>query len=70
QDSALDKLFLEVEPEGFRIVRVSLLDPFNNKTTITFSEIEEGKVLSPSLFRFEIPPGVEVVRPPRLPPSR
>ncbi len=70
QESALDKLFLEVEPEGFKIVSVSVLEPLKNKITITFSEIEEGMLLSPSLFRFEVPPGVEVVRPPRLPAPR
>ena len=58
---------MEVRREDFLIVRSALIDPFGNVTDIRFEEIRVDKIPPLELFTFRIPPGVEVVRPPRLP---
>jgi hypothetical protein len=32
-----------------------------------FSDIDTGRAVDPTLFQFQVPPGVEVVTPPMLP---
>ena len=65
----LKEILLEVRKEDFLIVRSALIDPFGNITDIRFEEIRVDKIPPLELFTFQIPPGVEVVRPPRLPGS-
>jgi len=43
---------------------IYLYDPFGNLTTISLSNIEIDKGVQDSLFRFTVPNGVEIVRPP------
>ncbi|MEZ5650475.1 MAG: outer membrane lipoprotein carrier protein LolA [Burkholderiaceae bacterium] len=44
-------------------VRMSVLDAFDRTTVFVFSDIEINPSLPPERFRFEIPDGVDVVRP-------
>ncbi|MFC1491428.1 outer membrane lipoprotein carrier protein LolA [Nitrospinota bacterium] len=58
------QMWLEVDPESYRITGLEYIDNFGNKTRIRFLNMEEGTLLSPGLFEFEIPSGVEVLKTP------
>ncbi|MFQ5894874.1 MAG: outer membrane lipoprotein carrier protein LolA [Nitrospinota bacterium] len=66
---SIQKLTLVVGAKSFQILETAILDPMGNLTSVRFTRVEEGVELAPSLFRFQVPPDVEVVRPPRLPAS-
>ena len=51
---------IEAHPDG-QVMRLSLLDHQGNRTEFLFEEIRENRGLSDSLFRFEIPPGVDIL---------
>ncbi len=51
---------IEVHPDG-QVMRVSLLDHQGNRTEFLFEDIRENRGLSDSPFRFEIPPGVDIL---------
>lgn len=52
---------IEVNPTDGQVLRVSLLDYQGNRTEFFFENIRENRGLSDWLFRFEIPPGVDIV---------
>ncbi|MEE9264432.1 MAG: outer membrane lipoprotein carrier protein LolA [Vicinamibacteria bacterium] len=52
---------IEVHPEDGQVMRISLLDYQGNRTEFLFEDIRENRGLSDSLFRFEIPPGVDIL---------
>jgi outer membrane lipoprotein carrier protein len=52
---------IEVRPDDGQVMRVSLLDQQGNRTEFLFEDIRENLGLPDYLFRFEIPPGVEVL---------
>jgi outer membrane lipoprotein carrier protein len=52
---------IEVQPANGQVMRVSLLDQQGNRTEFLFEDIRENRGLSDSLFRFEIPPGVDIL---------
>ena len=52
---------IEVHPANGQVIRVSLLDQQGNRTEFLFEDIRENRGLSDSLFRFEIPPGVDIL---------
>ncbi len=53
-------LLLEVEPDAAIIVRLVIFGPFGEANEFRFTEIERDTDLADELFRFTIPPGVEV----------
>jgi outer membrane lipoprotein carrier protein len=67
---SLERLVIEVRADDFNIVRSSVVDVFGNVTDVEFSEIVTDRPLLDDLFTFEIPHGVEILRPPRLPTGR
>jgi outer membrane lipoprotein carrier protein len=58
---------LGIDPTSSLVVRVRLRDALGNLTTMRFSDIDTGRAVDPTLFQFQVPPGVEVVTPPMLP---
>ena len=52
---------LEVRPSDGQVRRVSLLDEQGNRTDFFFEDIRENIGLPDYLFRFEVPPGVDVL---------
>ena len=41
-----------------------LYDPFGNLTTVKLKDIKIDKEVPGSLFKFDVPAGVEVIKPP------
>ena len=56
-----DYVVLEVGPQDCEIRRVILVDSQGNHTEFVFEEIRENRDLPDSLFRFTVPPGVEIL---------
>lgn len=57
---SLEKLFLVVERNSFKILQAKIQDAMGNVTQITFSRIQFNNNLSDSLFNFTPPKDVEV----------
>jgi outer membrane lipoprotein carrier protein len=55
------RAFVDVEPSG-RLREVQLEDVQGNRTRFRFEGVRENTGLRDSLFRFDVPPGVEVIR--------
>lgn len=66
----LSEVRLGIDPRSYVIVKVTLLDALGTVTTLTFSDIDTDVAIDPSLFQFQVPPGVEVVTPPLFPAPR
>jgi outer membrane lipoprotein carrier protein len=61
EQAEVQRAFLDVEPSG-RLRSILLEDLQGNRTRFRFEGLRENTGLPDKLFRFEIPPGVEVVR--------
>lgn len=48
--------------DGPRLARMELVDAFGQTVRLRFEAVERNPELDPALFRFEPPPGVDVVR--------
>jgi outer membrane lipoprotein carrier protein len=57
----VQKAFLDVEPSG-RIRSILLEDVQGNRTRFRFESVRENTGVKDELFRFAVPPGVEVIR--------
>ncbi len=64
--AALQELLLAVDPERALVTAALVVDPFGNRTRITFEDIRTNVGLPDSRFAFTVPPGAKVVQPPRL----
>jgi outer membrane lipoprotein carrier protein len=56
----LQRAYVDVEPSG-RIRSILLEDVQGNRTRFRFDSVRENTGLPDRLFRFEVPPGVEVI---------
>jgi len=63
----LEKLFLMVDKEDFKILQARIQDIMGNLTQMTFSKIQFDNQLADSLFTFVPPQGVEVFNMPGIP---
>jgi outer membrane lipoprotein carrier protein len=61
QQPDVQRAFLDVEPTG-RIRSILLEDVQGNRTRFRFDSVRENTGLKDELFRFVVPPGVEVIR--------
>lgn len=61
---SLEKLFLVVERESFKILQAKIQDAMGNITQINFSKVKFNNNLADALFQFTPPPGVEVFKMP------
>jgi outer membrane lipoprotein carrier protein len=59
-DTNFSHLMLEVEPDAAIIVRLVIFGVFGEANEFRFTDIERDTDLADELFRFTIPPGVEV----------
>jgi outer membrane lipoprotein carrier protein len=66
---SLEKLFLIVERETFKILQAKVQDVMGNVTQINFSRIQFDNHLSDALFTFTPPKGVEVFNMPGSAPA-
>jgi outer membrane lipoprotein carrier protein len=66
---SLEKLFLLIDRENFRILQAKIQDVMGNTTLISFSKIQFDNRLSDSVFTFIPPPGVEVFKLPGASPA-
>lgn len=60
QQPDVERAFVDVEPSG-RIRSILLEDMQGNRTRFRFENVRENTGLPDRLFRFEVPPGVEVI---------
>jgi outer membrane lipoprotein carrier protein len=60
EDANLERAFVDVEPSG-RLRSILVEDVQGGRTSFRFEDVRETANLPDSLFRFEIPPGVEVI---------
>lgn len=60
---SVGSLVFEVSLKTFDIVQAVVTDPLGNITRLQFSNINREAPLKDSLFRFTIPPGVDLVEP-------
>ena len=66
---SLEKLFLLVDRESFKILQARIQDVMGNVTQINFSKIQFDNRLPDSLFTFTPPKGVEVFNMPGSAPA-
>ena len=58
------RMWIEVEPENFRILTLVYIDNIGNKSHLRFSNIKENVRIKAEEFRFTVPPNVEVLQMP------
>ncbi|NMB76514.1 MAG: outer membrane lipoprotein carrier protein LolA [Myxococcales bacterium] len=59
------RLFFVVEKQTYRVSETLVLDPGGNENHLFFSRMAVNVGLKDEAFRFDIPPGVEVIEAPR-----
>ena len=66
----LARIVLEVQPKTYYIKSVSIHEISGNISTFQFSGLKPNTGLKLELFKFKVPPGVEVVKAPSLAPPQ
>ena len=61
---------LGIDPSSYLVKLVRVIDAVGNMTAMWFSDIDTEAAVTPSLFQFQVPPGVEVMAPPVFPGPR
>jgi outer membrane lipoprotein carrier protein len=61
---------LGIDPVSYLVRQVRLIDPVGNMTTMWFTDLDTEGAVAPSLFQFQVPPGVDVIAPPVFPVPR
>jgi outer membrane lipoprotein carrier protein len=64
------EVHLGVDPSSYLVKLVRVIDAAGNMTAMWFSDINTEAAVAPSLFQFQVPPGVEVMAPPVFPGPR
>jgi len=59
----LKRLILHVDKESWLVVRTEVEDHFGNRTTVSFSHMETNNPIKDTFFEFDLPEGVNIVRP-------
>ena len=60
---AIGLLDIEVSKATFDIQQALITDPLGNTTRVSFTNIDRETMLEDDLFRFELPPGIDLVEP-------
>lgn len=63
-ESELGRLRLDVDPQTYDIVGAEIVDPVGNITRLRFSNLRRNTGVDDAEFRFEVPPGVDVIEAP------
>ena len=58
------RMWLEVDPENFRILTLAYIDNIGNKSHLRFSNVEENVRIAAEEFHFVVPPNVEILQMP------
>jgi outer membrane lipoprotein carrier protein len=61
---------LGIDPVSYLVRQIQLIDPVGNMTTMWFFDLDTERAVAPSLFQFQVPPGVDVISPPVFPVPR
>jgi outer membrane lipoprotein-sorting protein len=61
---------LGIDPNSYLVKLVRVIDSMGNMTAMWFSDIDTETAVTPALFQFQVPPGVEVMAPPVFPGPR
>jgi outer membrane lipoprotein carrier protein len=61
---------LGVDASSYLVQLVRFIDTLGNITSMWFSDIDTQGAVEPSLFQFQVPPGVDVIAPPVFPVPR
>jgi outer membrane lipoprotein carrier protein len=64
--AALQELHLAVDPKRALVTAALIVDPFGNRTRLAFEQIRTNTGVPDSRFAFTVPPGVQVLAPPRM----
>ncbi len=59
--ASYERLGLRVDPRSGEVKSTTLVDLFGNRTTISFHSVRVNRSPDPGLFRFDAPPGVDVI---------
>lgn len=59
-----NKVTLSINKNTMMVDTIYLYDPFGNLTKVKLKDIQVDKGVSDSLFKFKVPSGVEVIKPP------
>ena len=57
-------MWLEVDPENFRILTLAYIDNIGNKSHLRFSNVKENVRIAAEEFHFVVPPNVEILQMP------
>lgn len=63
-----DRIEMGLEPSTYNLITVKVTDALGNTTAIRFSAVRTNVQLADTLFKFEVPPGADVVQAPGAPP--
>lgn len=69
-DMPYSRVQLGIDASSYLVNRVRLIDPLGHTTTMWFTDIDTEGPVDPSLFQFQVPPGVDVISPPVFPVPR
>ena len=58
------RMWIEVEPENFKILALSYIDGVGNRSSLRFSNVREDVKIEDGEFHFAAPPGAEIVQMP------
>jgi outer membrane lipoprotein carrier protein len=61
ESASYEKLRIRVDPDSGEIDETTVIDLFGNATTVTFEDLQANLDPPASLFRFEPPPGVQIL---------
>jgi outer membrane lipoprotein carrier protein len=64
------QVYLGIDPSSYLVKLVRVIDGVGNTTAMWFSNIDTEAPVAPSLFQFQVPPGIEVMAPPVFPGPR
>ncbi len=66
EEESYNKVTIAVDKNTMLVNTMYLYDPFGNLTTVNLTNISIDKGVSDSLFVFNVPAGVEVIKPPSM----
>ena len=58
------RMWIEVEPENYRILTLAYIDNIGNKSHLRFSNVKENVRIATEKFQFVVPPNVEILQMP------
>jgi len=64
EDGSLGALVLDVDPATYDVAAATIRDPLGNTTRVVLVDVKRNGTIDESLFRFERPPGMDVIEAP------